>query len=125
MMRFILFLVAALLASQAPAQDAKTLRVYFERLTLELRKTCPNLKKPASDPPTGTKTSFKGWELYVWHQDGDNYFALLPGTNRLKTDAEIAAAAVKGIDTIKPELDQLKAGEIVFVRGKRLATLTK
>ncbi|MCY2994373.1 MAG: alpha/beta hydrolase [Planctomycetota bacterium] len=76
--------------------------------------------KAASDPPTGTKASFKGWELYVWQQDGDNYFSLLPGTNRLKTDAEIAAAAAKGIDAIKPKLDELKAGEMVFIHGKRL-----
>ena len=47
----------------------------------------------------------KGWELYVWQQDGDTYFSLLPGTNRLKTDAEIAAAAVKGFDAIKPKLE--------------------
>ena len=74
--------------------------------------------KAASDPPIGTKVSFKGWELYVWQQDGDNYFSLLPGTNRLKTDAEIAAAAAKGIDAIKPKLDELKAGEMAFIHGK-------
>ncbi len=71
-------------------------------------------------PPTGTKSSMKGWELYVWQPDGDNYFSLLPGTNRLKTDAEIAAAAAKGIDAIKPKLDELKAGKMVFIHGKRL-----
>jgi len=38
----------------------------------------------------------------VWQQDGDDWFSLLPGTNRLKTDAEIAAAAVKAFDAIKP-----------------------
>ena len=56
----------------------------------------------------------KGWELYIWQQGGDTYFSLLLGTNRLKTDAEITAAAVKGFDAIKPKLDELKAGEMVF-----------
>ena len=77
--------------------------------------------KAANDPPAGTKTSMKGWELYVWQQDGDAYFSLLLGTNRLKSDAEITAAAVKGIDAIKPKLDELKAGEMVFPCGRRLA----
>ena len=66
------------------------------------------------------KTSMKGWELYVWQQDGESHFSLLVGTNRLKTDEEIAQAAVKGIDAIKPKLDQLKAGQYVFVHGRRL-----
>ena len=46
--------------------------------------------------PTGTKTSFKGWELYVWQKDGDTYFSLLEGTNRLKTDDEIAQGGGQG-----------------------------
>lgn len=75
----------------------------------------------AKSTAIGTKTSMKGWELYVWQQDGDSYFALLLGTNLLKTDAEIAAAAVRGIDAIKPKLDELKAGEMIFPCGRRLA----
>lgn len=77
--------------------------------------------KAANNSPTGGKTSFKGWEMYVWQQDGDTYYSLLPGTNRLKTAAEITAAAVKGIDAIKPKLDELKAGETVSPCGRRLA----
>ena len=72
--------------------------------------------------PTGTKTAFKGWELYVWQKDGDTYFSLLEGTNRLKTDDEISKAAVKGIDAIKPKLDELKPGQEVFLSGKKLLT---
>jgi hypothetical protein len=70
--------------------------------------------------PTGTQTSMKGWELYVWQKDGDTYFSLLPGTNRLKTDDEISKAAVKGIDAIKPKLDELKPSEMVFPCGRHL-----
>ena len=68
----------------------------------------------------GTKASMKGWELYIFQQDGDTYFSLLPGTNRLKSDAEITNAAVKGIEAIKSKLDELKTGEMVFIRGLRL-----
>jgi hypothetical protein len=71
---------------------------------------------------TGSKTSMKGWELYVWQKDGDNYFSLLPGTNRLKTEDEISEAAVKGINAVKPKLDELKPGQEVFLSGKQLMT---
>ena len=77
--------------------------------------------EPGSDkapPNAGTKTSFKGWESYVWQKDGDTNFSLLEGTNRLKTDEEIAKAAVKGIEAIKPKLDELKPGQEVVVLGK-------
>jgi peptidoglycan/xylan/chitin deacetylase (PgdA/CDA1 family) len=69
----------------------------------------------------GTQTSMKGWELYIWPQEGETYFSLMAGTNRLKTDEEIAQAAVKGIDATKPKLNRLKAGQHVFVRGRRLS----
>ena len=78
-------------------------------------------KHPMPTPEAkGTKTSMKGWELYVWQKDGDTHFSLLPGTNRLKTDDEITKAAVKGIGAIKPKLDELKPGQEVFVVGKKL-----
>jgi hypothetical protein len=75
----------------------------------------------ATSKSPGTKTSFKGWELYIWQQDGDTYYSLMPGTNRLKTDEEISKAAVKGLDAIKPKLEEVKAGEMVFIHGKRMA----
>jgi polyhydroxybutyrate depolymerase len=71
---------------------------------------------------TGTKTAFKGWELYNWQDKGDTYFSLMEGTNKLKTDEEITKAAVKGIDAIKPRLDELKAGETVSFSGRKLLT---
>ena len=80
-------------------------------------------KKAATGKPTGTKAAFiKGWELYVWQKDGDTYFSLLEGTNRLKTDDEISKVAVKGFDALKPKLDELKAGQEVFLSGKKLLT---
>ena len=81
-----------------------------------------------ADPPLAAaatparKTSLKGWELYVWQQDGTTYFSLMVGTNRLKTAEEIAKSAVKGVEAIQPQLDQLQKGELVLVHGRRLGT---
>lgn len=66
------------------------------------------------------KTSLKGWELYIWRQGDETHFSLMVGTNRLKTDEEIAKSAVKGLEAVKPKLDQLKKGEELFLHGRRL-----
>lgn len=66
------------------------------------------------------KTSLKGWELYIWRQVDETYFSLMVGTNRLKTDEEIAKSAVKGFEALKPKLDQLKKGEELLLHGRRL-----
>lgn len=70
----------------------------------------------------GTKTSFKGWELYVWQDKGDTYFALMFGTNRLKAREQIVQGAVKGIEAVKAQLNELKPGELVYVAGTEFAT---
>ena len=70
------------------------------------------------------KTSLKGWELYIWRQGDETYFSLMVGTNRLKTDEEIAKSAVKGFEAVKPKLDQLKRGEELFLHGRRLTEKT-
>ena len=72
-------------------------------------------------PTIAKKTSFKAWELYIWEQDGTIFYCLMVGTNRIKTDDEIAGSAVKGFEAIKSKLDQLQEGESVFVHGRRLA----
>jgi hypothetical protein len=64
--------------------------------------------------------SFKGWELYIWKEGADWKFALLPGTNRLKDDGEIKAAAVTGLDAIEKKLDSLAAQQEVFLSGRTL-----
>ena len=70
------------------------------------------------------KTSLKGWELYIWRQGDETYFSLMVGTNRLKTDEEIAKSAVKGFEAVKPKLDQLKKGEELFLQGRRFTEIT-
>ncbi|HZK80102.1 MAG TPA: hypothetical protein VFC46_03525 [Humisphaera sp.] len=64
------------------------------------------------------RTSFKGWELYILPDGKEWKFSLMEGANRLKSEDEINAAAVKGLDAIKKKLDELKSGEDVFVTGR-------
>jgi hypothetical protein len=68
----------------------------------------------------GTRISGKGWEVYIWQEKDVMLFALLPGTNRLKSNDEIAQVAVKDIDSIRRQLDQLKVGQFITVNGQRL-----
>ena len=90
------------------------------RVEQAIRKVLSDPNDVADQPARGTRTSMKGWELYVWNQNGEAHFSLLPGTNRLKTADEITKAAVKGIEAIKPKLDELKAGESVSIHGRKL-----
>jgi hypothetical protein len=88
--------------------------------------------------PKASRTSMKGWELYLWSVPAATQTAsgatpasapataaapkimgcLLEGTNREKTDAEIAAGAVEGLPAIEALLDELKPGETVSVMGR-------
>jgi hypothetical protein len=63
------------------------------------------------------KPRFKGVELYSWKDKaGDWRFALLDGTNRLKTEDEVKAAKdqVKGAAELKKAFGRLAVGEQVF-----------
>jgi hypothetical protein len=88
--------------------------------------------------PKASRTSMKGWELYIWsvpaatpNSDGTAPASapatgtapkimgcLLEGTNREKTDAEIATGAVEGLPALEALLDELKFGETVSVMGR-------
>ena len=63
------------------------------------------------------RKSVKGWELYVWKGGGDTHYALLAGTNRLKSAAEIEKAAVDKLDRIEKDLAGLPAKQDVTVLG--------
>ena len=52
-------------------------------------------------------SSFKGWELYFLEKKDSVKFALLEGTNRLKSVEEISKKASE-LDTLISELDNLK-----------------
>jgi len=55
----------------------------------------------------------KGYELYSWRVRGVWNFALLVGTNRLKSRQEVRAskACVRGVEALKRKLDLLAEGE--------------
>ena len=59
--------------------------------------------------------SMKGYELYSWRARGGWYFALLTGTNRLKTGREVRAPGgrMKGVEALKRKLNLLAEGEEV------------
>jgi len=71
----------------------------------------------------------KGYELYSWQAGDDWHFALLTGTNRNKTVAEITSpeetpasdgwvnVRVVGVEALKALLGQLPAEEQVFWLG--------
>jgi hypothetical protein len=67
-------------------------------------------------PEAGSVRSMKGFELYSWQAEEGWAFALVAGTNRLKTVEEISSPEVRleGLDALKRELDRLAPGEWVF-----------
>ena len=72
----------------------------------------------AVQPDLGrARKSFKGIELYSWKGSTGNWrFALLPGTNRLKTEAEIKKGknAVSSVHELRKRFLKLSKGEQVF-----------
>jgi len=66
--------------------------------------------------------SMKGYELYSWQEGEGWYFALVVGTNRIKTFDEIVApeVRVRGIEALEVQLDQLASGERVFWSAQRV-----
>lgn len=67
----------------------------------------------------GTRLSMKGYELYSWPAGQDWDFALLVGTNRMKTLDEIQAPGqtLSGVEAVKTALRVLPASEQVFWIG--------
>jgi hypothetical protein len=64
----------------------------------------------------------KGYELYSWHMQEDWYFALVVGTNRIKTYDEISSPKVRlqGLKALEREFDRLPRGEQVFWSAQRV-----
>ena len=78
--------------------------------------------------------SMKGYELYSWPMEGEWFFTLVTGTNRLKSYEEITSGenvlteagwvkiTVSGNDAIKAALSRLPAGEqVIWLDGAWLA----
>jgi len=83
----------------------------------------PESTEAPEDSPVRT---LKGYELYSWQIEGDWYFALVLGTNRLKTYDEITSVdmRVQGIEALKRELDQLPTGERVLWSTRHIPDMT-
>lgn len=65
---------------------------------------------------TPTVQAMKGYELYSWQVDETWHFALVMGTNRLKTMDEITAhdVAIESVDELRSHLSQLAQGEEII-----------
>ncbi|MFY8000622.1 MAG: hypothetical protein ACOVSW_18660 [Candidatus Kapaibacteriota bacterium] len=60
-------------------------------------------------------TSTKGYELYTWRLDnGVWYYALLPGTNRLKDHSELVVVQKTSLDDLEQGIRSLAQGEYLF-----------
>ena len=58
--------------------------------------------------------------MYCWQQDGEWWFSILQGTNRLKSYTEVTSGplTVNGIIQLKPVLDRFPEGEIITMIGQ-------
>lgn len=89
----------------------KPVRVLLVALLFVLISCAPTLA------PAAPTTSMKGWELYSWQPENNQWrFVLVVGTNRLKTNQELLSdpSAVNGVERIKDKLAELQKGEQVF-----------
>ena len=65
-------------------------------------------------PERATELAFKGVELYSWQDGTDEWqYALLPGTNRIKTLEEVLANPLDQTG-LEAAITKLAAGETVF-----------
>ncbi len=78
--------------------------------------------------PRSTHPGFKGVELYSWKDCAscEWQFALLPGTNRLKTLTEIKEPTriIRGVTKLRQHLSRLPEGEQVFWLSRQLPELS-
>jgi hypothetical protein len=77
-----------------------------------------SFKSTLEKSSTMEKPMFKGIELYLWELNGKTVWTILPGTNRLKMDAEIRNAkdAIKSKGELEKLLAKLAPGEYVFYK---------
>ncbi len=73
-----------------------------------------------TDPlaPEPGQTAFKGMELYSWQDENDEWvYAILVGTNREKTWAEVQARALD-LSTAKEVISEMPLGEFLSWRNQ-------
>ncbi len=98
----------------------------------EFLEECPKEKANARTPKYfhygAKREAFKGLELYVWKDgEGKPKFTLLPGTNALKTEAQIYDEEVStpDLDDVAAELAMQKDGLSLFVMQVNAGDFTK
>src|SRR5262249_19025730 len=77
--------------------------------------TSPELPQPSAPPAARSELPhfLKGYEIYSWQEPHDHWhFALLGGTNRLKSPSEISSAAISEAE-LRSRLAKLPALEDV------------
>jgi ABC-type glycerol-3-phosphate transport system substrate-binding protein len=75
---------------------------------------CGGEAAPETTSAAAVSASMKGTDLYSWQDEvGTWWFAILPGTNRLKTIDELQAAAVNVRD-VKGAFSSLPPGETLL-----------
>ncbi len=104
----------------------------FMIILLALLFNCQQLTSPESDQKTSNfifPESMKGYELYGWIENGENYFTLITGTNRAKSEQEIQSddcqtvgnawskVKVKGFEALQNVARQIPKGETIIWRG--------
>lgn len=102
-------------------------RIVLAAVSLFLVVTLGGCQSESAGPPDTRPTrSMKGYELYSWQIQGDWYFALVVGTNRLKTYDEISSPEVRlqGLAAVESELDKVAKGEQVFWSAERVPNTT-
>ena len=72
--------------------------------------------RPAGHAAT-RRVPMKGVELYSWQEEGEKRYAVLPGTNRIKSEGEIRAAALASLGDVEGELAKYGEGTEVFTVG--------
>jgi hypothetical protein len=95
-----------------PEAMQKEIEEAAKRSKVELR-----IDRREPPPQREAKPRFKGVELYSWRdKEGNWVFALLNGTNRLKTRDEVKAPkiSIKGVKELKTALARLAEDEHVF-----------
>ena len=74
----------------------------------------------SAGPTPSPARSMKGWEIYSWQEAGAWRYALLVGTNRIKSFEEVQAAGVDSLSALEAELEALAPGEQLFWSAGRI-----
>jgi hypothetical protein len=99
----------------------RTVRLFLVLLAILVLVGCRSSDRPS---PTATQpSSMKGYELYSWSTGDDWTFALVVGTNRVKSLEELLPPPDQdqGLEWLRRELERLPEGEQVFWSAGRVA----